>query len=90
MIKIRIPAPLRALTANNDIVTVEGSTVKESIAALINAYPEMGTRIYKQDGSINRFMNIYLNDEDIRFLQKLDSPVKDNDTISLLSAIAGG
>ena len=89
-VKIRIPAPLRFLTEKKDIVNIEATTIKEAVDALIDIYPELKTRIYKEDGIINRFMNIYLNEEDIRFLQNLDTPIKENDTISLLSAIAGG
>jgi sulfur-carrier protein len=89
-IKIRIPTPLRTFTAGNDTAEVAGTNVGEVLTALINKYEGMDKRLFKSPGQLNRFVNIYLNDEDIRFLDNLQTPIKDSDTLSIVPAIAGG
>ena len=89
-IKIRIPTPLRAFTAGQDTAEVAGNTVGEVLTALINRYQGMDKRLFKQPGELNRFVNVYLNDEDIRFLDNLNTPIKESDTLSIVPAIAGG
>ena len=71
-------------------VDVAGGTVQEVLASLTGQYPELGQRLYKSETELNRFINIYLNDEDIRFLEDLNTPVKSGDELSIIPAIAGG
>ncbi len=89
-VKVRIPTPLRKITKDQDEVTAEGSTVAEVIEDLEKNYPGIKERICEPDGSLRRFVNLYLNDEDIRFMDNLTTPVKDNDELSIIPAIAGG
>jgi sulfur-carrier protein len=89
-IQVRIPTPLRKLTADNEVVTAEGATIAEILKSLDQAYPGLIERICDEQGAVRRFVNIFLNDEDIRFLQEKETPVKDGDEISIVPAIAGG
>ncbi|HHD10920.1 MAG TPA: MoaD/ThiS family protein [Deltaproteobacteria bacterium] len=89
-VKVRIPTPLRKLTEGKDEVTAEGSTVKEVIEDLEKRYPGIKERICEEDGSIRKFVNLYVNDEDIRFKNNLDTELKDGDELSIIPAIAGG
>jgi molybdopterin synthase sulfur carrier subunit len=88
-IMVRIPTPLRTLTAGKDEVEAKGSTVREVIDDLERKYPGMKDRLCDDKG-VRRFVNIYQNEEDIRFLDALDTSVKDGDSISIVPAIAGG
>ena len=90
MPNVRIPTPLRKLTQGKEEVMVAGATVGEVIAALENDYPGIKTRICDDSGQVRRFVNIFVNDEDIRFLQNLDTPTGDKDEVSVVPAIAGG
>ena len=90
MATIRIPTPLRSLTENKEEVSVDGATIGAIITALEASYPGIQERICDDKGQVRRFVNIFANDEDIRFLQNLDTPVKDSDEISIVPAIAGG
>lgn len=87
---VRIPTPLRKLTAEAETVSAEGKTIEEILFHLNQTYPGLGERICDENGNIRRFINIFLNDEDIRFLQDKATPVKEGDEISILPAIAGG
>ena len=89
-VQIRIPTPLRKFTAGNELVTVEGNTVGEALANLAEAHPELKAKIFGTDGSVRRFVNIFANDEDIRFQEKLETPLKQGDQVSIVPAIAGG
>jgi molybdopterin synthase sulfur carrier subunit len=89
-VKVRIPTPLRKITKDQDEVTAEGTTIAEVIEDLEKNYPGIKERICEPDGSLRRFVNLYLNDEDIRFMDNLSTPVKDNDELSIIPAIAGG
>lgn len=88
-IKVRIPTPLRTLTAGKDEVDAEGSTVREVIDDLERNHPGLKDRLCDAKG-VRRFVNIYQNEEDIRFLDGLDTAVKVGDSISIVPAIAGG
>ncbi len=89
-VSVLIPTPLRNLTQNQDTVEVQAETVTGLVNALESAYPGMGGRLRGEDGALRRFINIYVNDEDIRFLQGADTPLKDGDQVSIVPAIAGG
>jgi sulfur-carrier protein len=90
MAKVRIPTPLRKLTDGQEEVLAAGATVGEVIANLDGSYPGIKARICEEDGRVKRFVNIFANDEDIRFLDNLDTPVKEGDEVSIVPAIAGG
>lgn len=87
---IRIPTPLRKLTNNEEEVTASGATLGAVLEELNATYPGLGERILDEQGAIRRFVNIFVNDEDVRFLQEKETPVKETDEISIVPAIAGG
>jgi molybdopterin converting factor small subunit len=89
-VTVRIPTPIRQFTDQNAEVTLQGSTVGEVLDAFKSRFPEAATRFFSSSSKTSRFVNVYLNDEDIRFLQDLNTPVKDSDTLSIILAIAGG
>ena len=88
--KVRIPTPLRKLTNNEDLVEVNGGTVADAIAELQSRYPGIKERLLDDTGAVRRFVNVYVNEEDIRFLQNQQTPLKDGDEMSIIPAIAGG
>lgn len=87
---IRVPTQLRQLTAGAGEITVEATTVGEALHALEASYPGFGERIFDESGALRRFVNVFLADEDVRFLEGLDTPVADGVTISIVPAVAGG
>ena len=89
-VKVRIPSPLRSYTNGADIVEADGASVGEVLTALKSKAAGIETRLFKGEKQLNRFVNVYLNDEDIRFLKNLDTPVTEGDEISIVPAIAGG
>jgi len=89
-VTVRIPTPLRTYTNGVEEVTVEGNNIGDIINNLETNYKGIKERICDNDGQIRRFINFYLNDEDIRFLSNLETPVKEGDYISVVPAIAGG
>jgi len=89
-VKVRIPAPLRSYTNGADVVETAGGNVGEVLGALKDKASGIPQRLFKAPGQLNRFVNVFLNDEDIRFLKNLDTPVKEGDEISIVPAIAGG
>ena len=90
MPKVLIPTPLRQFTAKQDTVTVPGVTVGEALSALTSQYPDLRKQIFNDEGKVRSFVNVYLNDEDIRYLSKDSTPAAESDTISLVPSIAGG
>jgi len=89
-VKVRIPTPLRTMTGGLDVAEIAGANVGEVLNTLVGKYQGMDKRLFKQPGELNRFVNIYVNDEDIRFLDNLNTPIKDGDEVSIVPAIAGG
>ena len=87
---IRIPPPLRNLTSGVAEVSVDARTVGDALTALETKHNGVKARICDDQGNVRRFVNVYLNDEDIRFLANLETPVKDGDQLSIVPAIAGG
>src|SRR5579862_2408335 len=90
MAKVLIPTPLRQFTGKQDAVSVPGGTVGEVLSALTSQFPELRKQIFTDEGKVRSFVNVYLNDEDIRYLTKDATPAQDGDTISLVPSIAGG
>ena len=87
---IRIPTPLRKLTGEQEVVQADGSTVGDILRSLDTSFPGLKDRICDDQGNIRRFVNVYLNDEDIRFLDEQATAVREGDEISIVPAIAGG
>ena len=87
---VRIPTPLRKLTGGAEEVSASGKNVGELIGELEKKYPGIKERICDDSGAVRRFVNIFVKDEDIRFLQNLDTPLGDKDEVSIVPAIAGG
>lgn len=90
MAKILIPTPLRQYTDKRDSVELEGATVGELLNALTTQYAELRRHLFTDEGKLRNFVNVYVNDEDIRYLNKEATPVKEGDTVSIVPSIAGG
>jgi adenylyltransferase/sulfurtransferase len=88
--QIHIPAPLRVYTGQQDVVTVAGVTVESALQGLCAQHPEMKKHLFTADNKLRSFVNLYLNDDDIRYLEGLQTPVKDGDALSIIPSIAGG
>ncbi len=87
---VLIPTPLRGYVGKHDVVQVEGKTVGELLENLTAQYAELRNHLYNEEGRLRSFVNVYLNDDDIRYLQKEATPVKDGDTVSIVPSVAGG
>ena len=89
-VNVRIPTPIRQYTEQQSEIALEGKTVGEILEAFKARFPDAGSRFFSASSKTSRFVNLYLNDEDIRFMQDLDTPVAEKDTLSIILAIAGG
>lgn len=89
-VTVRIPTQLRQLAGGSSEVAVEGTTVAEVLKALEAAHPGFGDRLFDEEGRLRRFVNVFVAEEDIRFLEGLDTPVADGTTVSIVPAVAGG
>ncbi len=89
-VTIRIPTQLRPLAGGNSTVSVEAATVSEALAALEAAHPGFADRLFDESGSLRRFVNVFVADEDIRFQDGLDTALRDGTTVSIVPAVAGG
>jgi sulfur-carrier protein len=89
-VKVRIPTPLRKLTNEQELVEVKSGTIQAAIRELQQRFPGIQERLVDDAGNVRRFVNVYVNEEDIRFLQDQNTPIKDGDEISIIPAIAGG
>lgn len=89
-VTVRVPTQLRSLTAGSGEVVVDGATVGEVLAALDAAHPGVAGRLFDEGGNLRRFVNVFLADEDVRFLEGLATPVADGATMSIVPAVAGG
>ena len=87
---VLIPTPLRVYAGKQDVVQAEGKTVGELLENLTSRYTDLRNHLYNEDGKLRSFVNVYLNDDDIRYLQREDTPVSDGDTISIVPSVAGG
>jgi sulfur-carrier protein len=88
--KVRIPTPLRKLTNNEELVEVTANNIGDAIKELQTRYPGIQERLVDEKGEVRRFVNVYVNEEDIRFLKNQQTPLKEGDEISIIPAIAGG
>ncbi len=89
-VTVRIPTPLRTVTGGQSTAEVEGATVDEVIKALDAAHPGIGERVLDAGGKVRRFINVFVDDEDIRFAQGLNTPVREGSNVSIIPAVAGG
>jgi molybdopterin converting factor small subunit len=89
-VKVMIPTPLRAYAGKQESVQLQAGTVGEALAALTAQFGDLRKHLYSEDGRLRSFVNVYVNDEDIRYLQKDQTAVKEGDTISIVPSIAGG
>ena len=89
-VKVIIPTPLRQYTGKQDAIEIEARTVAEALSAITTQYGDLRKHLFNEEGKLRSFVNIYLNDEDIRYLKKELTPLNDNDVISIVPSIAGG
>ncbi len=89
-VNVRIPTPLRKLTNELDVVEVAAGTIGSAIVELQTKFPGIKDRLIDETGQVRRFVNVYVNEEDIRFLKNQDTPLKNGDEVSIIPAIAGG
>lgn len=89
-VTILIPSPLRIHTEEEERVVVEAATVDEALRALCREYPRLRNHLLSEDGKVRRFINVYVNDDDIRFLSDQTTPLGVNDVVSIIPSIAGG
>ncbi len=89
-IAIRIPTPLRTYTADQATVSVAGSTVGDALKDLVTRHPELRPQLFNEEGRLRSFVNVFRNDEDVRYLQKEDTPIREGDELSIIPSIAGG
>ena len=89
-VKVVIPTPLRTYAGKQESVNLQAKTVGEALAALTTQFSELRKHLFSEDGRLRSFVNVYVNDEDIRYLQKDQTAVKEGDTISIVPSIAGG
>lgn len=89
-IEVRVPTVLRKHTGGEKTVSGEGATLRELVADLQRSHPGLGEALFDETGSLHRFVNVYVNDEDVRFLGGAETPLEDGDTVSILPAVAGG
>ena len=89
-VKVMIPTPLRAYAGKHESVDLQAATVAEALSALTSRFTELKRHLYSDDGRLRSFVNVYVNDEDIRYLQKDQTRVREGDTISIVPSIAGG
>jgi len=89
-VRVRIPTTLRSLAGGSSEVEVDGSTVGEALKALDAAHPGFADRLLDDEGNLRRFVNVFVADDDVRYLQGLDTPVPDGETVAIIPAVAGG
>jgi adenylyltransferase/sulfurtransferase len=90
MAKVLIPTPLRQFSDKKDSVEISGGTVGAVLGGLTTQFPDLKKNLFNDEGKLRSFVNIYVNDEDIRYMQKDSTPVQDGDTVSIVPSIAGG
>ena len=89
-VRVKLPTILRKHSGGNALVDADGATLRDLLADLESKYPGITKNIVSEDGGLHRFVNVYVNDEDVRYLGSLETAVKEGDTVSILPAVAGG
>ena len=89
-VTVKIPTPLRSLTGERESVSAQGATLSELVGQLESAFPGMRERLCEESGELRRFVNVYVNGEDVRFLQGLETALGDGDEVAIVPAVAGG
>jgi MoaD family protein len=89
-VEVRIPTVLRTHTGGAAVVTVDGATIGDVLGKLVAEYPGISGQVVQEDGSLHKFVNIYVNDDDVRYLDGVNTPVPDGAEVSILPAVAGG
>jgi sulfur-carrier protein len=89
-VRVRIPAPLRSITNGESEVTVDGASVDQALSALESRFPQLRQRLRDDEGALRRFVNLYVNGEDVRFLQGLETDLNAGDEVAIIPAVAGG
>ncbi len=89
-VSVHVPTALRAHVGDQARIELEPGTIREILDRLVDQHPALKGRLLDDGGGLNKFVNVYVNDEDVRFLEKLDTPVKPGDTVTLVPSIAGG
>lgn len=89
-VEVRLPTLLRSATGGKAKVTAEGTTVGEVLRSVISEHPALGVQVMTEDGELHRFVNVYVNNDDVRYLDRLDTRVASEDVVSILPAVAGG
>jgi len=89
-IAVKVPTILRTYTGGESTVSVTGATVADALSDLDAQYPGIGARVLDDQGNLRRFVNVYVNDDDVRFLQNLETPTPEGSSISIIPAVAGG
>ncbi len=89
-VNVMIPTPLRPFVGKKSVIEVKAASVGEALRALTTEFADLRKHLYTDDGKIRSFVNVYVNDEDIRYLEKENTPLKDGDTVSIVPSIAGG
>jgi MoaD family protein len=89
-VPITIPTPLRGYAGGQKTLNVDGATVGEALSALTTQYPNLRQHLFAEDGQLRSFVNVYLNDEDVRYLKYVDTPLKDSDKLAIVPSVAGG
>ena len=89
-VDVRLPTVLRSQAEGKSTVSVEGATIGDVLRDLVARYPGISGQVLNEDGTLHRFVNVYVNDDDVRYLSLLDTPVKSGDEVSILPAVAGG
>ena len=89
-VRVKLPQILRKVAGGEAVVQADGSTLRELLKDLESRYPGITKNVVNEDGALHRFINVYVNDEDVRYLGSLETPVAEGDTVSLLPAVAGG
>jgi len=90
LVPITIPTPLRGYAGGQKTLNVDGATVGEALSALTTQYPNLRQHLFAEDGQLRSFVNVYLNDEDVRYLKYVDTPLKDSDKLAIVPSVAGG
>jgi molybdopterin converting factor small subunit len=89
-IPITIPTPLRGYAGGQKTIAVEGGTVGEALSSLTTQYPNLRQHLFAEDGQLRSFVNVYLNDEDVRYLKHVNTPLAQSDKLSIVPSVAGG